>query len=77
MFISPLAILLCGKPIQAIISACVYVAAFFGLFLFFFPGVILWLVGVIHAVMVINEQKANKRNQELVNALKSSTQAAT
>jgi uncharacterized membrane protein YqaE (UPF0057 family) len=43
----PLAVLFCGKPIQALIN--------FVLCLFF------WIPGIIHAILVVNEKKADKR----------------
>jgi uncharacterized membrane protein YqaE (UPF0057 family) len=43
----PLAVLLTGKPIQALLNLV--------LCLFF------WIPGVIHAFMVVNEKKAKKR----------------
>lgn len=50
----PLAVLLVGKPIQAILS--VFLTLFF------------YLPGLIHAILVINDAKATKRHKELVRA---------
>jgi len=52
----PLAVLLAGKSIQALLN--------FVLTLFF------WVPGVIHALMVVADGKANKRNRELVRAMR-------
>ena len=43
----PLAVLLTGRPVQAVLNFCL-------LFLF-------WLPAVIHAFAVVNEHKANQR----------------
>jgi uncharacterized membrane protein YqaE (UPF0057 family) len=43
----PLAVLLVGKPIQALIN--VVLTALF------------WIPGMIHAILVVNEKKADKR----------------
>lgn len=45
----PLAVLLCGKPIQAILNLVLSL-------LFYFPG-------LIHALMVVSEKKSNERMQ--------------
>ena len=45
--IPPLAVLLIGKPVQAVLNV--------GLSLLF------WLPGIIHAILVVNEYKADKR----------------
>lgn len=46
----PVAVLLVGKPVQALLN--------FVLTLFF------WIPGAIHAILVVNEKKANKRMKE-------------
>lgn len=51
----PLAVLLCGKPMQAVLN--------------FFLTLLLWIPGAIHAVMVVSERKADKRMQRQTNAL--------
>jgi uncharacterized membrane protein YqaE (UPF0057 family) len=53
----PLAVLLKGKPIQALLN-CVFS-------LFF------WIPGVIHALLVINKSDADKRHNEMIQAVKS------
>jgi uncharacterized membrane protein YqaE (UPF0057 family) len=52
----PLAVLLAGKPIQCLLN-CV-------LILFF------WIPGVVHALFVVADSKANKRNKDLINAMR-------
>jgi hypothetical protein len=73
-FLSPLALLLAAKPIQAVINAVIYFAAWIGLFVFVVPGVILWAIGVAHAVMVINNQRQEQRTQRVVDAIQSRQQ---
>lgn len=53
----PLAVLLVGKPIQALIN--------FGLSLIF------WFPGVIHAFLVVNEKKADKRAEKMAKMINS------
>jgi uncharacterized membrane protein YqaE (UPF0057 family) len=52
----PLAVLLVGKPFQAMLNVvlCVF----------------LWIPGIVHAFMVVNESKNNKRHKELIRTLK-------
>lgn len=51
----PLAVLLCGKPVQALLN--------FGLLL------LLWFPGALHALLVVNAHQAQKRQDELIRAL--------
>lgn len=51
IFLPPLAVLLCGKPGQAILNC---------LLLLF-----LWIPAVVHAILVVNEHKARQRQNEL------------
>lgn len=52
----PLAVLLAGKPFQAMLNVvlCLF----------------LWVPGIIHAFMVVNESKNNKRHKELIKTLR-------
>ena len=50
-----IAVLLIGRPISALLN--------FGLTL------LLWVPGAIHAIMVVNEHKANKRADRLANKI--------
>lgn len=47
IILPPVAVLLAGKPVQALLNC--------GL------SLLLWLPGVIHAILVVNEKKANDR----------------
>ncbi len=51
----PLAVLLCGKPVQALLSI---------------PLTLLgWAPGVIHALIVVNNHYADQRAQRMIRAL--------
>ena len=70
LFCSPLALLLAGKPVQALLNAILYVLAFIGLAAFFVPGVLCWLLGVVHAFAVISSQKADRRAERIAAAVR-------
>ena len=55
ILLPPVAVLLCGKPVQAVLNL--------GLCL------LLWVPGVVHALFVVNEHKANERNKKLIRAM--------
>ncbi|WP_090573860.1 YqaE/Pmp3 family membrane protein [Paenibacillus sp. OV219] len=52
----PLAVLLCGKPVQFLLNC---------ILLFF-----LWIPAVIHAFAVVANHKAEKRNDKLIRAIR-------
>ena len=54
----PIAVLLCGKPFQAILNIFLTLA--------------FWVPGAVHALFVVHSHLADKRNRELVNAIKES-----
>ncbi|TVY09179.1 YqaE/Pmp3 family membrane protein [Paenibacillus cremeus] len=56
ILLPPVAVLFCGKPIQAVLNLI--------LTLFF------WIPGVIHAILVVNERKQDKRMEKMVNRMK-------
>ena len=53
VIVPPVAVLICGKPIQALINLVLC-------FIFYIPG-------MIHAIMVVNEYKGDKRTEKLQN----------
>ncbi|MGO4952059.1 YqaE/Pmp3 family membrane protein [Paenibacillus sp. DRB1-1] len=55
IILPPLAVLLCGKPGQALLNL---ILCLFG-----------WLPGIIHAIIVVNSHKADKRNDKLIEAI--------
>ena len=69
-FLPPLALLLAGKPIQALISLLLYIISWIGLFLFFMPGFLLWVILVIHAILVINNKRNDDRAKSVISAMK-------
>lgn len=52
----PLAVLLCGKPVQAVVNL--------------FLCLLLFLPGMIHAIAVVAEHKSSERNAALVGAIR-------
>jgi hypothetical protein len=69
-FCSPLALLFAGKPFQALANLILYVLSivFWVTIIFHHVGFILWLLGVIHAVLAIDSARADRRNRELIAA---------
>lgn len=55
ILLPPVAVLLAGKPIQAILN--------FVLTLFF------WIPGVIHAILVVNARHADRRTDRIVRSM--------
>ena len=55
ILLPPLAVLLCGKPFQALLNIVLTL-------LIYFPG-------MIHAVLVVNNYYADKRTEKVVKAL--------
>ncbi|MBT5484864.1 MAG: YqaE/Pmp3 family membrane protein [Gammaproteobacteria bacterium] len=56
ILLPPLAVFLCGKPVQAILNIFLTLA--------------FWVPGVIHALFVVHTHLADKRNKELIKAVK-------
>jgi len=56
IFLPPVAVFLCGKPIQGIISI--------------FLTLLFWIPGVIHALFVVHNHLADKRTDRIVEAIK-------
>lgn len=54
ILLPPVAVLLCGKPVQAVLNVIL--------------TVLFWVPGVIHAILVVNEHKADKRIEKLIKA---------
>jgi len=69
-FCSPLALLFAGKPFQALANLILYVLsiAFWITIIFHHAGFILWLLGVVHAVLAIDNARAERRNRALIAA---------
>ncbi|MCB1669646.1 MAG: YqaE/Pmp3 family membrane protein [Gammaproteobacteria bacterium] len=58
IILPPLAVFLCGKPFQAILSILLTLA--------------FWIPGVVHALFVVHSHLADQRNKELVRAIRES-----
>ena len=54
IFLPPIAVLLCGKPVQCILSIVLTLC--------------FWLPGAIHAILVVNKLYADRRHRELIEA---------
>lgn len=55
IILPPLAVFLCGKPIQTILNI--------------FLTLLLWVPGVVHALFVVHSHLADKRNDKIVDAI--------
>lgn len=55
ILLPPVAVLMVGKPIQALLNLVLTLC--------------FWIPGVIHAILVVNSHKADKRNQALIKAM--------
>jgi len=55
ILLPPLAVFLCGKPIQAILNILL--------------TLMFWVPGVIHALFVVHSHLADKRTQKIVDAI--------
>jgi uncharacterized membrane protein YqaE (UPF0057 family) len=58
----PVAVLMVGKPIQAALNLLLTVLG--------------WIPGVVHAFLVINSHKADRRNKQLIKAMDRNKRAA-
>jgi hypothetical protein len=67
--VSPLALLLAGAPFAALLNAVVYAAAWLAT-PFIVPGIILWAIGVVHAIVVINNKRADRRTRRIIDAIR-------
>jgi uncharacterized membrane protein YqaE (UPF0057 family) len=56
ILLPPVAVLICGKPVQAVLNLI--------LTLFF------WIPGMVHALLVVSDHYADERNKELVAAMR-------
>jgi type IV secretory pathway TrbD component len=72
----PLALLLTGRVLQAILSFFIYAAAWVAFFITIFLGgslgFVLWLVAALHAVLVINNARKDARAAAVIEAMRRS-----
>jgi hypothetical protein len=71
LFCSPLALLLTGKPISAIFNLILYIFSIvcWITIIFYHLGFLLWLLGLIHAVLTINNAREERRARWIANAM--------
>ena len=76
IFCSPLALLLTGKPIQALLNLILYILSivFWLTIVFHSVGFLLWAVCVVHAVLAINSAQADRRTRKIVEAMRATGQ---
>ena len=58
LLIPPLALLLCGKPFQAILAAVIWALAW--ILALFGAGFIMWVILAIWAIMVVRDRNTRK-----------------
>lgn len=56
ILLPPLAVLLCGKPLQAVLNI--------------FLTLLFWIPGMIHALLVVHSHLDDKRTDRIINAMK-------
>ena len=65
----PFALLFAKKWGQCVLSSILMFLSLIGLFFLVIPGLILWIIAAIHAVLVIHGKKADERTQKVVDAV--------
>ncbi len=72
LFCSPLALLFTGKPISALFNLILYILSIvcWVTIIFAHAGFILWLLGVVHAVLVIDNARENRRARWIARAMR-------
>ena len=58
IILPPIAVLLCGKPVQAILNLLL--------------TILFWIPGVVHALFVVHSHLADKRTETLLEAVEKS-----
>jgi hypothetical protein len=64
--VPPLAILLSGRPFQAVFNGLLWLCGLVLLVLPFVPGLVTWALAVIWSVMVVRNRKQEARDRRLV-----------
>jgi len=64
--VPPLAILLSGRPFQAVFNALLWGLGLVLLVLPFVPGLLTWALAIVWAVLVVNARNREARDQRLV-----------
>lgn len=68
IFVPPLAVILCGKLGQAVFNGILWIIALVTLLVG--VGFGFWVVCSIHAILVVNNYLADKRNDKVIEAIK-------
>ena len=71
-FCSPLALLLAGKPFQALANLILYVLSIvcWITIILHHAGFVLWGIGVLHAVLAISDAREDRRARRIIAAAK-------
>jgi hypothetical protein len=81
LFVPPLAVLLAGKPFQALVNVVFYGVAIVLLVMTFMFGGLLgwpfWLLAAVHAVLVVHGHHADERNARVLKATRAAERSAT
>jgi hypothetical protein len=64
--VPPAAILLAGRPFQAVFNALLWFCGLVLLVLPFVPGLLTWALAILWAVMVVHSRRAEARDRRLV-----------
>jgi hypothetical protein len=69
-FCSPLALLLAGKPFQALANLILYILSIvcWVSIIFYHAGFALWGIGVLHAVLAISDAREDRRARRIIAA---------
>ncbi|MBV8976300.1 MAG: hypothetical protein JO261_00960 [Alphaproteobacteria bacterium] len=67
-FCSPLALLLAGKPFQALANFVLYILSIvcWITIIFHHAGFLLWGIGVLHAVLAISDAREDRRMRRII-----------
>mgnify|MGYP003122326124 CR=1 FL=1 len=63
LLLPPFALLLCGKPFQAIFSAILWVLAW--ILAIFGAGFIVWVILAVHAILVVRDRNTRKMMEDI------------
>lgn len=66
LLLPPLAILLAGRPFQAVFNALLWILGLILLVLPFVPGLLTWGLAVLWAVLVVHGRRQEARDRRLV-----------
>jgi Mg2+/citrate symporter len=66
LLIPPLAILLAGKPFQAVFNALLWLTGLVLMILPFVPGLLIWGIAAAWALLVVHNRRNEQRDRRLV-----------